>query len=210
MCDIFQNRNDVDIERSDLWGLVESTENLIWMFLTKRPENAFDIIPQRWRKGMPANVWIGATVENQEMTWRIPYLLRLKAALYFISVEPMLSGIDLSDDWTTLGCRPTMDLPDGSGKIGWVIAGGESRLKDRWIKPSWLRIIRDQCIARGIPFHFKQWGQWGLRESVLNSEVRNTQTDIKIIEGERMYLVGKKRAGRQIDGREWLEFPEAA
>lgn len=262
MCDIFQKRDDVKLEREQLWFTVETTPHLDWMFLTKRPENAEELIPEHWRPKWPKNVWMGVTAENQEMAdKRIPVMLKLNSQFFFVSCEPLLSDMSIrkwlpAEYWCYCGyvgdetgtdycvkcgavfgdgdtCQvcgneeydsacPECDTVDGfadwttgpldqrPNTIGWVIVGGESRLKDRPMDPRYVRGIHQQCIDAGIPFHFKQWGQWGTQESIRNHEVRNTGTDIIQLGEDRMYLVGKKRAGRILDGKEWLEVPEVA
>ena len=90
----------------------------------------------------PGHVWQGVSVENARYTERIPHLLRVPAAVRFLSVEPLLGPI------------PALPL-DG---IDWVIAGGESGPGHRTMQADWVRAIRDQCAEHGVPFFFKQWG----------------------------------------------------
>ena len=103
------------------------------------------------------NVWLGVSAERQqEADERIPLLLRTPAAIRFISAEPLLGPLDLTVPHIDLGigrfkCHPDLDL---------VIAGGESGPKARLMHPRWVRSLRDQCAAAGIPFFFKQWGAW--------------------------------------------------
>ena len=98
------------------------------------------------------NVWLGVTVENlKEAGKRIPLLLETPAAVRFISVEPMLSWIDircfLYPEIRWGGNRPSLD---------WIICGGETGPGARWMKPEWARALRDQCLAAGVPFYMKQ------------------------------------------------------
>lgn len=88
------------------------------------------------------NVWIGATVENVAVKHRIDQLRQCKAAVRFLSCEPLLQDLG------------ALDLAG----IHWVIAGGESGLGHRPMQADWVRSIRDQCQAQGVAFHFKQWG----------------------------------------------------
>lgn len=107
--------------------------------LTKRSERLLDMsatLP--WSP----NIWMGVTVENADVSFRIDHLRKTGAYIKFLSVEPLL------------GPLPTLDL---SG-IDWVIVGGESGPGARYIDPAWATDIRDQCNAAGVPFFFKQWG----------------------------------------------------
>jgi protein gp37 len=98
-----------------------------------------DLAPRlRW----PSNVWQGVSVENARYTSRVADLVKVPAAVRFLSVEPLLGPID--------------DLP--LKDIDWVIVGGESGFGHRLIRPEWVRAIRDQCETAGVPFFFKQWG----------------------------------------------------
>jgi protein gp37 len=94
------------------------------------------------------NVWLGASVEDQRWAGvRVPALLGTPAAVRFVSCEPLLGPVDLSA-WLELG-------------LHWVIVGGESGPGARPTHPGWARGLRDQCLAAGVPFFFKQWGEWG-------------------------------------------------
>ena len=105
-----------------------------------------------------ANVWLGVSVENQKAAdERIPLLLQTRASVRFLSVEPMLNAVNLDD---FLYSRPGID----SGRLNrlhWVICGGESGPGARPMHPDWARSLRDQCVGAGVPFFFKQWGEWG-------------------------------------------------
>jgi len=199
MADVFEDRDDLIQPRADLFLTVEETPHLDWLLLTKRPENIEGMLP-KWShlNGRPfPNVWYGTTVENQEQAaLRVPLLLQVPAVVRFISYEPALGPLDLTNieimghsldalrgEWCAnrQGCF-VEDHSDGS--IDWVIAGGESGGRARPSQPEWFTAVRDQCAGAGVAFHFKQWGEW-------------------------IYPVryGKKAAGRTLDGREWLEFP---
>ncbi|ALG06831.1 DUF5131 family protein [Kibdelosporangium phytohabitans] len=123
------------------------------------------------------NVWVGVSVEDQK--WadiRIPALLDTPARVRFLSCEPLLGPLTLGRWFDTppscgcgvppdgahgpVGCSPGCMVPEPSG-IDWVIVGGESGHGARPMHPNWARGIRDQCVTAGIPFHFKQWGEWG-------------------------------------------------
>jgi protein gp37 len=101
------------------------------------------------------------------------------------------------------------------GGVDWVIAGGESGPDARPCHPDWVRSIRDQCQAAGVPFFFKQWGEWAPWEPRFPADVRHERADGTLHEqpiaagatGCPMVRVGKKAAGRLLDGREWSEYP---
>lgn len=202
--------------RQRLWSLVDRTPWLDWLLLTKRPENILGMVPGSWLLPghWPANVWAGTTVETQQYAdERIPHLLRVPAAVRFLSCEPLLSQINLGD--RLMGPCPEHDAPGmGCGRtdrgwcssrspvIQWVIAGGESGPHSRPSHPEWFRSLRDQCQAAGVAFHFKQWGEWWPSGPRIVENAR-----MIAFGGEIMYRLGKHRAGRELDGRTWDEFP---
>lgn len=136
--------------------------------LTKRAERLAEIASSLpW----PSNVWMGVSVENQRWTSRIDYLKSTPAQVKFLSCEPLLGPL-------------TLDL-DG---LDWIIVGGESGHRARPMQLDWARSIRDQSVAAGVPFFFKQWGahdEAGIRRS-------------------------KKASGRMLDGQIWDGMPRAA
>lgn len=166
---------------ADLLCLIRSTPHLDWLLLTKRPENwqprlhavlhhlseqdgAFTVETQandrwwhvqHWLDGdYPHNIWLGTTVENQDMAdKRIPQLLRIPAKVRFLSCEPLLERVDL---WGTGATR------DNGNGIDWLICGGESGPRARAMHPDWARFLRDQCQAANVPYFFKQMG--GIRK----------------------------------------------
>lgn len=96
LADVFEARDDLDPVRKDLFELIMSTKNLDWLLLTKRPEEMVNRAPPEWRDGWPDFVWAGATAENQE--WfdkRYLHLLKVPAKVRFLSIEPILSGVDM-------------------------------------------------------------------------------------------------------------------
>ncbi|HEY2105285.1 MAG TPA: phage Gp37/Gp68 family protein [Candidatus Binataceae bacterium] len=132
--------------------------------LTKRHERMHTLLNGELRRlGTLPNVWWGVSVEDREYGLpRIDVLSSTNAAIRFLSIEPLLERLG------------ELDL---SG-IDWVIVGGESGTRPRPISPDWVREIRDQCQAAGVPFFFKQWGGRS-----------------------------PKQFGRILDGREWNEMP---
>jgi protein gp37 len=145
MADVFEDRRDLDPPRERLWDLIESTPNLDWQLLTKRPQNVVRLA--RWgTREWPANVWLGTTVEDQQRAEeRIPHLKRIPARVRFLSCEPLLGPVYI---------RPWLPL----GGIHWVIVGGESGPKHRPMNLDYARALREQCAFGHVPFFFKQVG----------------------------------------------------
>jgi protein gp37 len=141
-------------------------------------------------------VWHGVTVENQEAAeGRLPVLMRIPG-LTFVSCEPLLGRLDIAGwlcDWDH-GVRGLMQ----------VIAGGESGPGSRPSKPEWFRALRDDCAAADVPFYFKGWGDW-LPVSQGAEDTRGLLPDTPAGQ-DLFYRVGKKKAGRMLDGREHLEL----
>ena len=136
--------------REDLNHMIHVTPFLDWQILTKRPENVTKWGPQGYdweRGGLPKNVWIGTSCEDQKTAdERIPHLLRLNAAVRFLSCEPLLGEIQLC-----FGDRTTW-----LDNLHWIIVGGESGPGKRPMDMAWARSIRDQCKAANVPFFMKQ------------------------------------------------------
>jgi len=169
--------------------------------LTKRPERMFNFLTggKAFSSPLP-NVWLGVSVEDRE-TWldRSGPLKQTPAAVRFISYEPTLADIGL------------IDLTG----IHWLIAGGESGPHARPAHPDWFRSARDQCAAAGVPFFFKQWGEWAPGDVIAVREM----ADVERVKDSRHFKflpphdeqivmrVGKKAAGRLLDGREHSEYP---
>lgn len=190
MADVFEDRRDLDIHRERLWELIEATPNLDWLLLTKRIEVVSDLAP--WKSHWPKNVWLGTTVEDQERAEeRLPILNSIPAAVRFISAEPLLGPLDINS-W----------LSDG---LDWVITGGESGPKARPSSPSWFRDLLNQCMASDVAFHFKQWGDWAPGQGIALAKARAAVAD----DGTTMLRIGKKAAGRELDGEVWDGLPRA-
>jgi protein gp37 len=201
MADVFEDRRDLDKWRDHLWDLIGKTPWLDWLILTKRPENLAKMIP--WTNNWPSNVWVGITAENQERAIeRIPVLLKYHAPVRFVSCEPLLGPVDLSQ-WLNQG-----DQKHPSEGIDWVIVGGESGFKARPMHPVWARSLRDQCVAAHILFHFKQWGCWRPSDGGLKSKLRTIRVTHRDLEATTFIWKGKKAAGRDLDGRMWDEIPK--
>lgn len=160
---------------------------------------------------IPNHIWIGVTAENQQAAdERIPILLQIPAAVRFISVEPMLSEINL--EMALEGFQPlNPDLSKKPSPIQWIIVGGESGPGARPMHPDWVRSIRDQCQEAGVPFFFKQWGEWTPQGSSGKwMPVKGKKGGINDLPGYRksMWRCGKKKAGRILDGQLWDEMPK--
>lgn len=116
-------------------------------------------------KPPPPHIWIGVSVENAQAASRITHLRNTNASVRFLSIEPLIGPVG----------------PLVLNDINWVIVGGESGFRARPMKSEWALDVRDQCVAAGVAFFFKQWGGRS-----------------------------PKAAGRLLDGREWNQFPSAA
>ncbi len=172
MADVFEDHPVAAASRERLFPLIEMTPHLDWQLLTKRPENVMQYVPLSWQmRGLPGNVWMGTSVENQH--WadvRIPILLQIPAKVRFLSCEPLLGPLDLSD-WLDI-YKPIEAYRAGTqdqipwsrqssfhvNRLHWVIAGGESGSKHRVMQSAWAYNLRDQCLTGNVPFFFKQWG----------------------------------------------------
>lgn len=213
LADVFDN--EVPTEwRHDLFNLIRDTPNLDWLLLTKRPQNIIRMVNEAGCVAgngfiyLPENAWLGTSAGTQKSAdMNIAALLRAKyatgAKIAFVSMEPLLELVILPEctgDW-----RCKLDGIDGHselpmGGIDWVIVGGESGPNARKMQPEWARSLRDQCSAAGVPFLFKQWGEWGLNWY-------NDDAGQKIPGSEWMDRMGKKSAGRLLDGVQHDGYP---
>lgn len=207
LSDVFDNAAPTDW-RNDLWEVIRATPHLDWLLLTKRPQNIGKMLPRDWGTKGYTNVWLGTSVENQvEAARRIPILMDVPARVRFLSCEPLLGPVHLrfahdeetgeciKGGWPMFGAEPT-------GKLHWVITGGESGPNARPSNPEWFRDLRDQCAAAGVPFLHKQNGEFA---SV--SEVEGAGEHFTFEDGRTVRRVGKKRAGRLLDGVEHNGVP---
>ena len=163
MSDLFHEEAPFEFIRQ-VFAAMTSYDRHIYQVLTKRPQRMLDYFKWAGVDHCPEHIWLGVSVENQH--WadrRIPLLAETPAAVRFLSVEPLLKEVDL---------RPYLE------RAQWVIVGGESGHHARPMKPEWAARIRDDCIAAGVPFFFKQWGG---RHS--------------------------KAGGRELDGEIWNQMP---
>ncbi len=177
--------------RPEAWEVIRKTPHHTYQILTKRPERIMQGADKAelpwgsWEEPWP-NVWIGVSVENQRMAdLRVSLLLQVPAAVRFLSIEPLLGPVDLSN-WLPIYplSMPKENMPP---HVSWVIVGGESGDKKAGVKArplnlDYVRSIRDQCVAADVPFFFKQYSGDSLAEV--------------------------KAKGRLLDDREWNQMPE--
>ena len=201
MSDLF-HRDVPDEFISQVWATMAATPLHTYQILTKRHARMRSLLSSpRWPEALVTtgqwpndldpeaslpNVWLGVSVESQEWVRRIRALVETPAAVRFLSCEPLLGPIQLQlvgQEQHDGGVHP---VHGAWSALDWVIVGGESGPGARPMHPAWARSLRDQCVTAGVPFFFKQWGEHDAR-------------------GLR---VGKKVAGRLLDGRTWDEYPE--
>lgn len=218
MGDLFHK--DVVFEQIDrVWQVMFDAKQHSFLVLTKRPQRMLEWyeegeIQSIWPHGdLPLpNVYLGVTVENQDTLWRVDELVKIPAAGHWVSLEPMLSAVDikpylypkcgycggvLNNEWNIGGqrrcCRQSWGEEKRIPPLSGVVLGGESGPSARPMHPDWARKVRDDCEAAGVPFHLKSWGAWAYRWDDPES-------------GGPIYeRVGAKRAGRTLDGREHNE-----
>lgn len=143
----------------------------VYQVLTKRPARAAKFVRRHadlFPSGLPSHIWIGTSVENQAVAYRVRHLLAVPASVRFLSCEPLIGPLDLSgflsgrdtgrSDAPGHGNRSGLRAEDAPPKLHWVIVGGESGPDARQMAPEWVRTVRDHCATSAIPFFFKQWG----------------------------------------------------
>lgn len=202
MGDVFEKNPVLVPHRQRLLDLIAVTPNLDWLLLTKRIHGVRKLLPNGYE--FPGNVWLGATVENQEVADKmIKYLLEFETpSVRFLSCEPLLGKLNLA----------SYLIPTLKGmRVDWVITGGESGAGSRPMNPVWPSEIQAQCAAAGVPFHFKQWGHWAPIELVRDVMTKNTR--IELMESDKrstvsLAAIGKGKAGRSLAGKHWDQFPK--
>ncbi|KVU48170.1 hypothetical protein WK69_10695 [Burkholderia ubonensis] len=256
LADVFDNAVP-DAWRADLFDLIWNTPHLDWLLLTKRIGNAGPMIARALElagRGVNTpwpwpNVWIGATIVNQAEADRdIPKLLAVPARVRFLSMEPLLGPVALPR-FCACGCNKplaqavseAMDGPSALNRdqaeaeirstigIDWVIVGGESGSGARPMHPAWAADLRDQCARAGVPFLFKQHGEWAPGSGDFGAgrfETAAIARDGRVAPGGHrvedypagaasgdgwamVHRAGKRAAGRLLGGRTHDEFPEA-
>lgn len=187
----------------EVFEVMRSTPQHTYQVLTKRSHRMLEVLNHPCWDGPPANAWMGVSVESPKYAFRIRHLRAVGAAVRFISAEPLLGPLDLDDD-----------DHGGLHGIDWVIAGGESGPGARPMHPDWARDLRDQCVAAGVPFFFKQHGAYveveHLDEAHTVIGTHGPAAYLGTGRHARLRRVGKKAAGRVLDGRTWDEMPAAA
>jgi protein gp37 len=162
MSDLFHK----EIPKAHITAVFDTMEKANWhtyQVLTKRSSLLQKFINDRYPdRTAPAHMWFGVSVENEQAKSRIAHLQKANASVRFLSIEPLIAPIG----------------PLNLDKIHWVIVGGESGPRARPIKEEWAIAVRNQCVAAGVPFFFKQWGG------------RSPKT-----------------GGRTLDGKTWSQFP---
>ena len=168
MSDLFHRDIPVPFLRA-IFNVMLEVNRHTYQVLTKRPGRAARFVSENsdlfGPSGLPPHIWIGTSTENRKTAYRIRQLMQIPAAVRFLSCEPLLGPIELAKAL-------------GSGKIHWVIAGGESGPGHRPVSEQWVRCVRDECIEARVPFFFKQWGG---------------RTP--------------KAGGRELEGRTWSQMP---
>jgi protein gp37 len=165
MSDLFHK----EIPRTFVDRVFDTMEQANWhnfQILTKRSSLLRNYVNRRYASGQaPPHIWLGVSVEDRQSLVRLGHLMQARASVRFVSFEPLLE--DLGD----------LRLQG----IHWAIVGGESGPQARPMNPEWARAIREQCLAQGVAFFFKQWG------------------------GKT-----PKSGGNRLDGRQWLQYPVMA
>lgn len=215
----------------DVLKVAELCPQHTFQILTKRPKRMLEIVSRLVEKvldGVPLpNVWLGVSCEDQAAAdERIPLLLQVPATVRFLSCEPLLGSISiLQSVRIQLSGDPALMVKAIAGNLSvlkgndreylgvdWIITGGESGRGARPTHPEWVRSIRDYCQKVGIPFFFKQWGEYYPvdSETILTNEML-TQLPSRFfsspLETVELIKLGKRNAGNILDGRQHLEFP---
>lgn len=237
MSDLFHEKVPFDfIDR--IYAVMAANPRHIFQVLTKRPKRMKDYLNDirsdyiyrlgqeiaiKKLGGHPGseiafpfkNIWHGVSVEDQKSAdVRIPLLLDTPSAIRFVSYEPALVPINLRNIKGRVGWSGPDDTwfdaihSHAPTRLDWVIAGGESGTFARPSHPDWFRRVRDDCAACGVPFFFKQWGEWCPPFHIAPGNISSRNQYIFGEHGERVYRVGKEKSGALLDGREHREFPE--
>ena len=221
MSDVFhETLTSVQIAR--IWAVMAVASQHTYQVLTKRPHlmlkwlsdpatpAAVELAMQEIKAGAQltewplSNVWCGTSTEDHRRAQeRIPTLLQVPAAVRFLSMEPLLGGIDLD----------AIMSDSDFGKLDWVIVGGESGPKSRPMYPTWAKQIRDACVQSGVRFFFKQVGSWAWvsdQQATHWLDIAGNLHDGHISGAQGIRFGSKKAGGRKLDGRLWEEMPRAA
>ena len=151
MSDLFHRDVPDDFARQ-CFRVMLAVDRHVYQVLTKRPARAAKFVERHadlFPEGLPGHIWIGTSVEDQSVDYRVRHLLAVPAVVRFLSCEPLIGPLDLT---------AFMNGPDRNSGLHWVIVGGESGLGARPMDSEWVRVLRDQCRTARVPFFFKQWG----------------------------------------------------
>lgn len=201
----------------DVFETIRKTPRHIYYILSKRVERMADVakvLIKGHGQGYFNHVfWITSISTQADADKNIPIALQIPGKKG-LSIEPMIEGIDL---WDAHYQYPDNSLGSAFGwgnGVNWIVVGGESGPKARPLHPDWVRSIRDQCQAAGVPFYFKQWGAWmpvfpmeDNFPSCGNAPEGNYKTH-DWDDYSYSLSVGKKKAGHLLDGKEYREYPK--
>lgn len=211
-----------------------------YILLTKRVDRMLDTLRIVYGYGFapPPRLIVGATIETQKQAdERVPILLQLKkwvpSVKLMVSVEPMLGAVTIrrylySECQTCHGAGTvwagdggamcpqcgwiTNGLPGEIPHLDWIICGGETGPSARPMHARWVKLLRDQCQAAGVPFFFKSWGNFVAESQAPEDSVLPSRSfapdgwDMRHRDSF-VFHVGKRTAGRLLDGVEWNQFP---
>lgn len=224
---------------ADVFNIMAEAKHHIFQILTKRPERMRDFMLGNSSAGADydpyihisqfPNIWYGVSVENQPTAdQRIPLLLQIPAAIRWLSIEPMLGPIDITMALEQFHSHDPF-LTRNPSPVQWVVVGGESGPEARPMHPGWARSISDQCHLAGVPFFFKQWGNY---KPICNFYEKDDDILYPAVDSDHMLMnvdgqiwnidfdfkpppstwifhrMNKKAAGRTLDGRTHDEYPE--
>ena len=214
----------------DVWVNMALAHTHTFQVLTKRPERmrAFvdkcrgevEFLYEAVMEGVPVrqrrefqwpllNVWLGVSAEDQQRAdERVPILRRTPAAKRFLSAEPLLGPIDLERGGWALHRQIVPPRGRPLPGLDWIIVGGESGPEARPMDSRWALEIRDECRSAGVAYFHKQNGEFLDERALAQHDWIDVDQSPEVVIGEERYFrVGKKRAGRLLDGREWNGMP---
>jgi len=196
----------------EIFSMMQTCNNHVFLVLTKRPKAMAEFMAwwlYAYRIGekdgssieqVLPNVWLGVTIETQDEMWRVEELLEIPAAKHWVSAEPCLSTLDFT---------PWLD------QLNWLVLGGETGPRARPMHPDWARQVKDDCVAAGVPFYFKNWGGWHpavwLTEDGDIAAIRAEHDNSEDVFGDRTYMLPvprRQKSGRTLDGQQWNEMPD--
>lgn len=185
---------EADSWRAQAWEIIRARPDILFIIITKRHQMIAKRLPRDWGDGFP-NVVLGFTGENQtcfDARWNV--IKHIPARHYLCMHEPAVSGISYPHDFLSLGNR------------AWVIAGGETGPDARPSHVDWFRSDRSQCQVYGVPFYFKQWGEWEWWNPS-RALVANYSDIYKWPDNTASLFVGSKKSGSLLDNKIHREKP---